>query len=431
MTTAEAPAGVRGRSPMITIGALFFICGFLTWLNGPLITFVKVAFNLDDVNAFLVPMAFYLSYFFLALPAAAILRKTGMKRGIALGLFVMACGAAVFGEFTTRRIYAGTLTGLFTIGAGLSLLQTAANPYISIVGPIESAAQRIAFMGICNKVAGVLAPLAFGSLVLYGLDGFDARVKAAPDAASRAALLDAFAAQVHAPYLVMAALLGLLGVWIARSPLPDIRSSAANWDKQVNDGSRRITSYPHLWLGVICLFLYVGVEVLAGDAISVYGQGFQISPLQTAYFTSYTLAAMTAGYTVGLFLTPRLVPQQRYLAWSGVLGVVLALAAYATHGYTSVAFIAALGFANSMMWPAIFPLAIRGLGRHTETGSALLIMAIAGGAVLPYGFAVLKQHIDFQTAYVLLAVPSYLFIAFYGLIGYRAGMGAEKFPTRP
>lgn len=407
---------------MLSIGVLFFIFGFVTWLNGPLITFVKLAFALDDVGAFLVPMAFYLSYFFLALPASAILRRTGMKRGMALGLLVMAAGAVLFGHFTTARVYSGTLTGLFVIGAGLSLLQTASNPYISIVGPIESAAQRIAFMGICNKFAGLLAPLVFGALVLRGLDDFDARVKAAPNPAARDALLDAFAAQVHLPYMIMAALLALLAVWIARSGLPDIQPEAVN---QEHDIGRRdagsIWSFPHLWLGVVCLFLYVGVEVMAADAIGVYGEGFKLPLDATRLFTSYTLAAMLIGYFAGLALIPRFVSQERYLAFSGALGVALAVGAYMTSGYVSVGFIAALGFANAMMWAAIFPLAIHGLGRHTETGSALLIMAIAGGALLPYLYAHLKQVIDFQFAYLLIALPSYLFIAWYGAQGYRAG----------
>ncbi|MEQ1653742.1 MAG: sugar MFS transporter [Hyphomicrobium sp.] len=407
-----------GLGPAVTIGVLFFIFGFVTWLNGPLITFVKLAFDLDDVNAFLVPMAFYLSYFFLALPASSILRRTGMKRGMALGLFVMAIGAVVFGQFTTMRVYPGALTGLFVIGAGLSLLQTASNPYISILGPIDSAAQRIAFMGICNKFAGILAPIVFGALVLRGLDDFDARVKAAPTSEARDALLDAFAAQVHAPYMIMAALLALLGVWIARSHLPDIRSQVAN-DTSAEDGEKSLLGASHLWLGVVCLFLYVGVEVMAGDAIGVYGAGFDIPLQDTRLFTSYTLFAMLIGYFAGLLVIPRYVSQQTYLARSAALGVLLTLAATMTSGYVSVAFIAALGFANAMMWPAIFPLAIRGLGHHTETGSALLIMAIAGGALLPYAFAVLKQSIDFQHAYALIAVPSYLYILYYGVRGWK------------
>ncbi len=405
--------------PVITIGVLFFIFGFVTWLNGPLITFVKLAFTLDDINAFLVLMAFYLSYFFLALPAAVILKRTGMKRGMALGLLVMAAGAILFGHFTTARYYPGALAGLFVIGAGLSLLQTASNPYISILGPIDSAARRIAFMGICNKFAGILAPLLFGTLALRGLDNFDARVKAAADPAAREALLGAFAAQVYWPYMMMAVLLALLAVWIMRSGLPDIDAAAANETTQVSAADNGIASFRHLWLGVLCLFLYVGVEVLAGDAIGVYGASFSLPLDQTRFFTSYTLAAMLAGYVAGLLLIPRFVSQQTYLALSAALAVLLTLGAYLTRDYLSVAFIASLGFANAMMWPAIFPLAIRGLGRHTETGSALLIMAIAGGALLPYAYAHLKGLIDFQLAYALIAVPSYLFILHYGLRGHR------------
>ncbi|HEY8195102.1 MAG TPA: sugar MFS transporter [Hyphomicrobium sp.] len=403
--------------PVVTIGVLFFIFGFVTWLNGPLITFVKLAFNLDDVSAFLVPMAFYLSYFFLALPASAVLRRTGMKNGMALGLFIMAIGAAAFGHFTTARQYSGTLAGLFVIGTGLSLLQTASNPYVCILGPADSAARRIAFMGICNKFAGFLAPLVFGALVLHGLDHFDARVKAATTHEAREALLDAFAAQVHVPYMIMAALLACLAVWIARSKLPDIRPEGA---VDAGTDARRIFRFPHLWLGVLCLFLYVGLEVMAADAIGIYGAGFNLPLDDTRLFTSYTLFAMLVGYVAGLLLIPRVVSQQRYLAISAALGVLLTIGAYLTSGFVSVAFIASLGFANAMMWPAIFPLAIRDLGRHTETGSALLIMGVVGGALMPYAFALLKQHINFQLAYLALAVPSYLYILFYGARGWSA-----------
>lgn len=404
--------------PVITIGLLFFIFGFVTWLNGPLITFVKLAFDLDDVAVFLVPMAFYLSYFFLALPSASILRRTGMKSGMALGLVIMALGAVVFGQFTTMRVYAGALTGLFVIGAGLALLQTASNPYISIIGPIESGAQRIAFMGICNKFAGILAPVVFGALVLQGLDDFDGRVKAAASPDVRDGLLNAFAAQVYWPYMIMAGLLLLLAIWITRSNLPDVMPQSANIGN-TGSGNDSLAGYMHLWLGVVCLFLYVGVEVLAGDAIGVYGASFGLPLDDTRFFTSYTLFAMLVGYIVGLLLIPRYVTQERYLALSAALGIALTLAAYATSGFTSVLFIASLGFANAMMWPAIFPLAIRGLGRHTETGSALLIMAIAGGAILPYLFAVLKEGMDVQFAYALIALPSYAFILYYGAAGYR------------
>jgi FHS family L-fucose permease-like MFS transporter len=415
-----------GVSPVVVIGALFFIFGFVTWLNGPLITFVKLAFDLDDINAFLVPMAIYLSYFFLALPSSWILRRTGMKRGMALGLFVMAIGALLFGQFATMRIYPGALTGLFVIGAGLSLLQTASNPYISILGPIDAAAQRIAVMGICNKVGGFIAPYVLGALVFAGIGDFADRASAV-DAATRQSMLTEFAAQVHLPYIVMAVLLGLLALWILRSSLPEIDTAKANkepYGAAASSTNRGILSFPHLWLGVLCLFLYVGVEVMAGDAIGTYGRGFDIPLERTIYFTSGTLFAMLVGYVVGFIAIPRYVSQERYLAASALLGALLSFGAYLTQGYVSVGFVAALGFANAMMWPAIFPLAIRGLGRHTELGSAFLIMGIAGGAIIPQLFAHLKVQHDFQLVFLALMLPCYLYIFYYATRGYRAGQHA-------
>ena len=420
-TLAAAPSRQQQLGPMLIIGLLFFIFGFVTWLNGPLITFVKLAFQVEDAYAFLVPFAFYISYLVFSLPASMILRRTGMKKGMALGLFVMAVGAVLFGQFVSLRVFAGALTGLFVIGAGLSLLQTASNPYISILGPIDSAAQRIAFMGICNKVAGVLALFVFGALVLSGIGSFGEQVAAAPTAEAREALLNAFAGKVHTPYMVMAGLLVVLAIWIARSSLPEITPEGANSERAIGHGHGSIFSFPHLWLGVLCLFLYVGVEVMAGDAIGTYGAGFHLPLDRTKVFTAFTLSGMLAGYLVGLVLIPRYISQQRYLAVSAVLGVLFSIGAYLTNGYVSVGFVAALGFANAMMWPAIFPLAIKGLGDLTERGSALLIMAIAGGAVVPQLFVHLKQHIDFQLAFTVLMVPCYLYILYFGLAGHRVG----------
>ncbi|MDI7775756.1 sugar MFS transporter [Asticcacaulis sp. EMRT-3] len=410
------------RMPMAIIGGMFFIFGFVTWLNGPLITFVKLAFTLDDVSAFLVPMAFYMSYFFLSLPAAFILRRIGMKKGMALALAVMAVGAALFGQCVDMRVFPGALTALFIIGAGLSILQTASNPYISILGPIDSAAQRIAFMGICNKLAGALAPVAFAFVVMRGVSGLADRVAAASPAA-RIVLLDAFAHKVYLPYMAMAALLAVLAVATLLSPLPEV-TDKANADDAPKSGS--LFAHPNLWLGFLCIFLYVGVEVMAGDAIGTYGRGFGLSLDVTKYFTSGTLIAMLAGYAVGLALIPRFISQARYLAVSAVLGVILTLCAYLTRGYVSVGFVAALGFANAMMWPAIFPLGIKGLGRHTETGSAILVMGIAGGAVIPQIFAAMKSVYDFQLVFAALMVPSYLYILLFGLFAARRDTRTDR-----
>ncbi|MNM49409.1 L-fucose-proton symporter [compost metagenome] len=410
-------------SSIAIVGVLFFIIGFCTWINGPLITFVRLAFDVNEVSAFLVLMVFYLSYFFLALPASWILSRTGMKKGLALSLAVMAVGAMAFGEFATRRWFGGALGGLFVIGGGMALLQTAVNPYISILGPIEGAAQRIALMGICNKIAGILAPVVIGSLVLHGIGDLEAQVQAA-DAATKLELLNTFAAKIHTPYMVIAGVLLLVAVGVLFSPLPEVQADQAN--AVANDGKaekQSIFQFPHLWLGVLCLFVYVGVEVMAGDAIGTYGNAFGLPLDQTKLFTSYTLFAMLVGYVAGLLLIPRYISQEKYLAVSAVLGVVFTLGAFFTHGYVSVGFVAALGFANAMMWPAIFPLAIRGLGRFTQTGSALLVMGIAGGAIIPQAFALLKHAYPehFQLVFAALMIPCYLYILYFGTVGHSAG----------
>ncbi|MBS0216165.1 MAG: sugar MFS transporter [Proteobacteria bacterium] len=420
MSTSAIPAGAtRSNTGSIAIvGALFFIFGFVTWLNGPLISFAKVAFDVSETLAFLIPSAFYISYFCLALPSSLILRRTGMKKGMALGLFLMAIGALVFGQFTTQRVYPGAVAGVFIIGAGLAILQTASNPYISILGPIEGAAQRIAIMGICNKLAGILAPLAIGALVMHGMGDLSAQIASA-DAATKAQLLDAFAARIHGPYMIMACLLALLAIGILFSPLPEIRAEEVNGSG--GDSRTSLFQYPHAWLGALCIFVYVGAEVMAGDAIGTYGAGFNLPLDETKFFTSFTLFGMLLGYVVGLIAIPRFVSQQRYLAFSAILGVALTIGAFLTKGYVSVGFVAALGFANAMMWPAIFPLGIQGLGRFTEYGSALLIMGISGGAVIPQLFVHLKQAHDFQLVFMALMVPCYLYILYFGVRGHDAG----------
>lgn len=410
---------------MLLVGALFFIFGFVTWLNGPLIAFVQIAFELDEVGAFLVPMAFYLSYFFFSLPSSALLRRIGMKQGMFVGLCAMALGALGFAELTAARSYPGALGSLFVLGAGLSILQTAVNPYVSILGPHETAARRIAIMGICNKVGGLLAPLVLGALVLRGMDQLTAQLELA-DPAGKTALLATFAGTIRTPYRTMALLLVMLAVGTRFSPLPEVRPDTTN---AAAGSARGLFRHPHVWLGALCIFVYVGVEVMAGDAIGTYGKGFDLPLDRTKFFTSFTLAAMLLGYGAGLLAIPRWISQERYLVGSAVLGVLLVLGAFFTSGSTSVAFVAALGFANAMMWPAIFPLAIRGLGALTEAGSALLVMGIVGGAIVPQLFAVGKRHHHFQWVFAAVMVPCYLYILYFGLRGHAVGQQSQKVPT--
>jgi FHS family L-fucose permease-like MFS transporter len=425
---AEAPRGSY-RRPMMIIGMLYFVTGALSWLNGPLTVFVKLAFRLDDAEALLITVVFYVPYFVFALPYASVLKRIGMKRGMAVGLGVMSIGALLFSQFVGMHSYSGVLASLLVIGTGLSLMQTAYNPYISVLGPIDSAARRVAAMGICNKTAGILAPYAFGALVMGSIGEFVKRVKAAPTPADAQTLLNEFAARLHWPYLTLAAILVVMAVCVARSSLPDIKPSTANAATRNGDFAKSIFSFPHLWLGVLCIFTYIGAEVLAGDAIGLYGQSLNLPLDETKHFTSYTMFAMLVGYLVGLSLVPRVVSQQRYLMISACLAVLLSVGAYASHGYTSIACIAALGFAHAMMWPAIFPLAIKGLGRFTETGSALLIMGIVGGAVMPQLFAHLKRIYDFQLVYMALTVSCYVYIMYYGLRGHTVGTRVSKVST--
>jgi glucose/galactose transporter len=410
---------------MAIIAFLFFIFGFVTWINGPLIFYVKLAFRLDtDSKAFLVTTAFYMAYFFLALPSSWILQKTNMKRGMALGLLVMAIGTFVFGTFATHRNYALALTGLFIIGSGLSLLQTASNPYVSILGPIESAAKRISIMGICNKTAGILSPIILSLFVLKGINKLEEKVNTATSEQAKEAILNDFASKVYVPYLIMAVILLALALWILRSPLPEIKGSEANAAQEgsLQKNKTSIFQFPHLWLGAVCIFVYVGVEVMAGDAIGIYGKGFGIPIDQTKYFTSFTLGAMLLGYIAGLISIPKYISQQKALTVSAILGILFTAGAFLTSNYISVGFVAALGFANAMMWPAIFPLAINRLGRFTEKGAAILIMGIVGGAIIPKAFASLKEHYNFQTVFFALMIPCYFYILYYSIKGYKAGV---------
>jgi len=405
------------------IGLLFFIFGFVTWLNGTLIPFLKLACELNTVQALFVTFAFYISYFFLAIPSSQILKKTGFKNGMALGLLVMAVGCLIFIPAANLRAYPLFLTGLFVQGMGLSLLQTASNPYISIIGPNESAAQRISIMGICNKVAGILSPLILSSIVLKNATAIESQIMQATDATLKAGLLDELAARVIMPYIVMAVVLAGLALMIRRSALPEVDVTAEEQSDpnaiNLSAGRTSIWQFPHLLLGALALFFYVGAEVMAGDVIGIYGKSLGFSLDLTKYFTTFTLAAMLLGYVLSIVAIPKYISQQNFLKYSAILGVILTILVYFTTGSTAVTFIALLGLANAVMWPAIFPLAINGLGKFTQIGSALLIMGIAGGAVLPQAYGLIEESLGYQAAFLISMLPCYLFIFYYAVKGYK------------
>jgi len=428
------------------IGLFFFIFGFVTWLNGVLIPFLRTACELNDFQAYFVTFAFYISYFVMALPSSAVLKKTGFKNGMAVGLWVMAVGTLIFIPAALTRTFGLFLTGLFVEGTGLALLQTASNPYVTIIGPRESAAKRISIMGIANKFAGVIAPIILASIILKDSHILEEKLAQAADQASRAIILDEMAHNVIMPYIVMTIILLLLGLLLRFVHLPEVDTDAE--DEAVGVANQKKTSiwhFPHLILGVVTLFFYVGVEVIAGDSIIRYGQSLGITMDSAKYFTSLTMVAMIIGYLAGIILIPKYLKQADALKICTILGVIFSLGAVFTPAdkiFTmpfidlvtfkplqlvlpvTVLFVALMGLANSLVWPAVWPLALNGLGKFTKTASAMLIMAIAGGALLPLLYGKLAVSFSTQSAY-WLCLPCYLVIMFYAFIGHKIGLRNE------
>jgi len=408
-TTAETSRSTL--LPILIIGILFFIFGFVTWLNGILIPYLKIACELTNFESTFVAFAFYISYTVMALPSAWVLKKTGFKNGMMTGLWVMAIGTLVFVPAALSRTYITFLAGLFIMGAGLAVLQTASNPYITILGPAESAARRISIMGIFNKLAGAAAPLILAYFILHDGDAFVAGLSHL-DETARALALDELARRVIAPYVVMTVVLFILGLGIRFSPIPEVESDEESVVTSEATTHHSIFSFPQLILGAVALFLYVGAEVVAGDTIIRYGQSLGIALETAKAFTTYTLVAMVVGYVIGIVLIPRYISQHKALLVSAILGIVFTTAAVFTSGIISVLFIALLGLANALVWPAIWPLAIAGLGKYIKTGSAILIMAIAGGATLPLIWGKLADVWTYTSAYSIL-IPCYIVILLY------------------
>ena len=407
-------------SPIFIIGMLFFIFGFITWLNSVLIPYLKLACELNTVEAYLVTTAFYISYFVLAIPSAGILKITGFKKGMSVGLGVIAVGALIFIPAALTRYYGLFLLGLFIQGSGLALLQTASNPYITILGPPESAAKRISIMGICNKVAGALAPIILGAITLKNADGLKERL-ATMTVEAKNIELNELASRVILPYIVIVIVLLILAVVIYYSSLPEIDTDQEDESTAIsNSGKTSITQFPHLLLGVLTLFFYVGAEVIAGDTIINYGSTQGIALGTAKFFTTGTLICMLVGYFIGIACIPKYLSQEKAMKISAVLGLILSAVAILTTGYISVAAVALLGLANSLVWPAIWPMALAGLGRFTKIGSSLLIMGIAGGAIVPLAYGALAQVLNPSHGYLVL-IPAYLIILYYAVSGHKVG----------
>lgn len=417
---------------MFFIGLLFFILGFVTWLNGSLIPFLKIVCDLNNFQALWVTFAFYIAYTVMALPSAAILSRMGYKNSMTLGLGIMALGALLFIPAARTTYYGLFLFALFTLATGMTLMQTAINPYIVCIGSRESAAMRISIMGLFNKGAGVVVPLVFSALMLSGMGQYSDTALAALDQAGRDTLRAELSMRLVFPYTIMAGCLLLIMMVAKFSSLKEIPAEQDQTDKSVE--KKGVLQFPQLILGALALFFYVGVEVIAGDTIGLYGHS--LSVVNFGILTSYTMGFMVLGYILGVITIPRLLSQKNALLLSAVGGILFTLGvALSSSVDTGVAqvlvgwagvplvpntvmFLAMLGFANALVWPSIWPLALEGLGKYTASGSALLIMGIAGGALLPMLYGKFSDATNLQAAYWMM-LPCYVFILFYALKGHK------------
>ena len=408
--------------PMITIGSLFFVFGFVTWINSVLIPYFKLICELSVQQAMLVAFAFYISYFIMAFPSSYILKKTGYKNGMMLGLFIMAIGALIFIPAANTREYSIFLIGLFVEATGLTLLQTAANPYVTILGPIESAASRISIMGVCNKAAGAIAPLLLIGAIVKNPNEIDEvhRQLTIVSAAEQNVILNELSSRLIFPYVIISIVLIALGLVIKLTKLPDIDDENTNQSTSSQPGKENLFKHTHLVLGAIAIFCGVGVEVLAVDSIINYAQYTGLSFREAKYFATYTLLFMIISYCIGIFTIPKIISQRKALMTSAILGIVLTVLTVLVKGSVSVWFIALLGLGNALLWPAIWPLSLEGLGKATSKGSALLIMGVVGGAVTPLLYGAITDASNPQVAYWIL-IPFYLFILYFSASGYRAG----------
>ena len=413
---------------IMLIGMMFFIFGFVSWANSILIPYFKIACELNNFKAYLVTFAFYISYFIMSVPASYVLKSIGFKKGMMLGFWIMSIGAFIFIPAAMSRAYPIFLLGLFTLGTGLAILQTAANPYITLLGPKESAAQRISIMGICNKGAGILAPLAFAAVILKATDSDLFKSLEHMSGANRNLALNELIQRVIVPYFCVGILLFLLGLAVRFSPLPEIETDEENEETtQANSNKTSILQFPHLILGAIAIFLHVGTQVIAIDTVIGYAGSMNIQLMEAKIFPSFTLAATICGYIIGIICIPKYISQVNALRTCTILGLLFSFGILMTSGNVelvglnvdiSICFVVLLGLANSLIWAGIWPLALDGLGKFTKIGASILIMGLCGNAILPLFYGYFADLYDLRLAYAVL-IPCYLYLIFYAIKGHK------------
>ena len=414
------------------LAGMFFIFGFVSWVNSILIPYFRIACELTHFESYFVAFAFYIAYFVMAIPSGILLKKVGFKRGIMYGFMLTALGAFLFVPAALVRQFEIFLIGLFSIGTGLAILQTAANPYVTIIGPIESAARRISIMGKSNKFAGIISPLIFAALILKADDSelFSLIESGTLDAITKSAMLDELIQRVIVPYAILGGLLVLAGIGIRYSILPEINTDEQNATDEKENGhnsKKSIFDFPYLILGALAIFFHVGTQVIAIDTIINYANSMGIDLLEAKVFPSYTLACTMIGYILGILIIPKYVSQTKALIICTVLGLLLSFGVvFADFNVTlfghqaniSIFLLCALGFPNALIYAGIWPLSIHGLGKFTKTGSSLLIMGLCGNAILPLIYGYFAEVYDLRIGYWIL-IPCFLYLIFFATKGHK------------
>ncbi len=411
---------------------MFFIFGFVSWVNAILIPYFRISCELTHFESYFVAFAFYIAYFVMAIPSGVLLKKVGFKRGIMYGFMLTALGAFLFVPAALARQFEIFLAGLFSIGTGLAILQTAANPYVTIIGPIDSAAKRISIMGICNKFAGIVSPLIFAALILNVTDKelFATIESGTLDIVTKNAMLDELIQRVIVPYAVLGVILLLTGIGIRYSILPEINTDEENSTEDTGSHHhtrKSIFDFPYLILGAVAIFLHVGTQVIAIDTIINYANSMGMDLLEAKTFPSYTLACTMIGYLLGILLIPKYVSQKNALIGCTIIGLLLSFGVvfadfevtlFGHHANASIFFLNALGFPNALIYAGIWPLSIHGLGKFTKTGSSLLIMGLCGNAILPLIYGHLADMYSLRFGYWVL-IPCFLYLVFFAVKGHK------------
>jgi FHS family L-fucose permease-like MFS transporter len=408
---AAAPGtAATNTGPLVIVTILFFMWGLLTSLNDVLIPHLKAIYTLNYLQAMLVQFCFFGAYFIVSLPAGALIRRLGYQKGAVTGLLIAAAGCALFYP-AARGGYGLFLFAFFVLAGGITILQVAANPYVTVLGPAATASSRLTFTQALNSLGTTVGPLVGGALILAGAGSLSADQVAALDAAGQAAHRAHEAATVQGPYLALAAALALLAVLFALARLPRIDHAEG---EAAASGS--VLAYRHLVLGAVAIFLYVGGEVSIGSFLVSFLGEQRVAALPAAQAAGW-VSVYWGGALVGRFIgfgVMRVVSPGKALAFNACAAIVLVLAAMFGEGRAAMWAILAVGLCNSIMFPTIFSMALHGLGRHTGQGSGILCMAIVGGAIVPFAQGMLADRVGVQPSFFVPAA-CYGFILFFGL----------------